>query len=84
MSHRELRLVLVVSLLFVAGAMIYVWINVSLVKQAYEFQILKRENQRLLRANRILQLEKDSLSSLSRVQALAQSEIGLRQPESSQ
>lgn len=66
------------------GAMIYVWINVNLVKQAYEFQILKRENQRLLRVNQILKLEKDSLSSLSRIHVLALTKIGLRQPESSQ
>jgi len=76
-SHKEVRLILVISLLFMAGSMAFVWSNVKMVQHAYEFQALKQEHRRLVRENRLLTLEMESLTSLYRIQALTQKELGL-------
>ena len=76
-SQREFRLIQVVSLLFMLGSMALVWANVKMVKQAYEFQDLKWENDHLLQENQLLKLERDSLASLGRVKVLAQKKLGL-------
>lgn len=83
-SPGEFRLILMVSLLFMAGSMAFVWANVKMIKQAYEFQTLKRENQELLQKNRLLKIERESLTSLYRIQALAQKELGLRPAKNNQ
>lgn len=83
-SQREFRLIQVVSLLFMLGSMALVWANVKMVKQAYEFQDLKWENDHLLQENQLLKLERDSLASLGRVKVLAQKKLGLRPIENSQ
>lgn len=83
-SPKEFRLVLGVSMLFMAGSMTLVWSNVKMVKQAYDFQDLQRENHDLLQENQLLKLERDSLASLYRVQTLAQKELGLRPVENDQ
>ena len=80
----EFRLVLLFSVLAMLGAMVLVWSNFKMVKQSYEFQALKRENQNLLRENRLLVIEKESLQSLYRINDLARLQVGLRPAESSQ
>ena len=81
---REFRLVLLFSVLAMLGAMVLVWSNFKMVKQSYEFQALKRESQNLLRENRLLVIERESLQSLYRVNDLARSQVGMRPAESSQ
>ena len=83
-SPTEFRLILVISPLFLVGSLVLVWSNVKMVKQAYEFRDLKRENHDLLQENQLLKLERDSLASLNRVQILAQKELGLRPVENKQ
>ncbi|MEC7641370.1 MAG: cell division protein FtsL [Nitrospinota bacterium] len=83
-SPMEFRLVLGLSLLFMIGSMALVWSNVTMVKQAYDFRELKQENHDLVQVNQLLNLERDSLSSLYRVRTLAQKELGLRPIENHQ
>lgn len=72
------------SVLLMVGALAYAWPNVKMIHLAYEFQILKRERQALLRENGLLKLEKESLQSLYRVQAIGKGQLGLKQPEKNQ
>lgn len=80
-SSPEFRLLLFASILFVIGAMSYVWPNVKMVKLAYEHQILEQEHQSLLNQNQLVKLERDSLQSLYRIETLAKNNLGLRAPE---
>jgi len=84
MSPREFRLVLGVCILFLGAALVYVWPNVEMVNLAYEFQTEKRLNQDLLHENVLLKLERDSLQSLERVQYLAESRLGMQEPQPGQ
>jgi cell division protein FtsL len=80
----EFRLVLGAMVLFMSGALVCVWSSVKTIKLAYESQILKEEEHRLLRENRLMQLEKESLRSLSRIQSLARTRLGLESPTNQQ
>lgn len=71
---------LMITVLFTAGAMAFVWSNVRMVKQAYEYQELMQERQALMRNNRLLKTEMGSLSSLDRVQQLARKQLGFQEP----
>lgn len=77
-------MILVATSVLMLGAMAFVWSNVRIVKLAYEFQGLVQERRQLLRENRLLKVEMESLRSLDRVQALARKQIGLRTPENRQ
>ncbi len=77
-------MVLMVSVLFMVGAMAFVWSNVRMVKQAYEYQELMQERRNLMRKNHLLKIEVESLRSLDRIQQLARKRIGLRNPDNRQ
>lgn len=83
-SSLELRMLLFATALLMAGAMAYVWPNVKMVKLAYEYQGLQREHRILIRKNQMMEIEKNSLESLQRVESLAINQIGLRYPERGQ
>lgn len=83
-SPREFRMILVISLLFMVGALTYVWPHVKMVKLAYGFQKEKRVHQQLVQENRLLNLERSSLESLGRVQSIAEGRLGMRQPRPDQ
>ena len=83
-AQREFRVVLVTLIGLMVGAMIFVWNNVRLVKLAYESQPLKQERRELLREKRLLEVERESLRSLDRIQWLAKKKIGLKEPEDDQ
>ena len=84
LSSREFQVVLLVFILFMGAAMLFVWSNIKTVRQAYEYQSLKRENQKLSKNHRLLVLERETLTSLYRIQNLAQNRIGMTPPEPSQ
>ena len=79
-SPREFRMILVISLLFMVGALVYVWPHVKMVKLAYGFQKQQQIHQELIQENRLLNLERSSLESLGRVQSIAEGQLGMRQP----
>ena len=83
-AQREFRVVLVTLVGLMVGAMIFVWNNVRLVKLAYESQPLKQERRELLREKNLLEVERESLRSLDRIQWLAKKKIGLKEPEDDQ
>ena len=83
-AQREFRVVLVTLVGLMVGAMIFVWSNVRLIKLAYESQPLKQERRELLREKRLLEVERESLRSLDRIQWLAKKKIGLKEPEDDQ
>ena len=66
------------------AAMIFVWANVKGVRQAYEYQVLKKESRRLAKKYRLLTLERESLKSLYRIQDLARNRIGMIYPKPGQ
>jgi len=83
-SPREFWVVFLVGFLFLVCALVYVWPNVQMVNLAYEFQEQKRLHQELMQENSLLKLERDSLQSLDRVQFLAETQIGMKEPEPGQ
>jgi cell division protein FtsL len=83
-SPREFGVVALVGILFLACALVYVWPNVKMVNLAYEFQEQKRLHQELVQENSLLKLERDSLMSLDRIQFLAETQIGMKEPQPGQ
>ena len=83
-SPGELRVYLVLLVLFMIVAMAFVWPNIKTVNMAYEYHILAKERQSLMRENNMLRLEVGSLTTLERIQVLAQAQAGLRYPETGQ
>ena len=83
-AAREYRMVLVAVSGLMVVAMAFVWCNIRLVGLAYEYQILDKTHRSLLRENRLLRVERESLQSLDRIKKLAKNKVGLREPESGQ
>lgn len=83
-SPREFWVVVVAGSLFLVCALVYVWPNVKMVNLAYEFQEQKRLHQELAQENNLLKLERDSLQSLDRIQFLAETQIGMKEPQPGQ
>ena len=83
-SPREFWVISLAGFLFLVCALVYVWPNVKMVNLAYEFQKEKRHHQDLLQENNLLKLERDSLKSLDRIQFLAETQIGMKEPEPGQ
>jgi len=80
-SPKDFWMVISVSILFMFGALALVWPNIKKIKLAYEYQDLSREREKLSQENRMLNLERESLRSLSRIHLLAKSEVGMQEPD---
>ena len=80
-SSKDFWMVILVSVLFMFGAMALVWPNIKKIKLAYEYQDLSMEREKLSQENRLLNLERESLRSLSRIHLLAKGEVGMREPD---
>ena len=83
-TPKGFRVVFFVSILMLLVALALVWPNVRKVKLSYDYKALKAEQEELLRENRLLSLEKESLESLYRIQALAKNEVGMIDPKTEQ
>ncbi len=83
-SPREFWVVTLVGFLFLVCALVYVWPNVKMVNLAYEFQKQRHLHQELAQVNNLLKLERDSLMSLDRIQFLAETQIGMIEPQPGQ
>ena len=77
-------MVFLVSVLMMLAALALVWPNVRKVKLSYDYQALEAEREELLSENHLLRLEKESLQSLYRIQALAQDAVGMVEPKKEQ
>ncbi|PIP72212.1 MAG: hypothetical protein COW89_07685 [Nitrospinae bacterium CG22_combo_CG10-13_8_21_14_all_47_10] len=82
-SPKDFWMVILVSILFMFGALALVWPNVKKIKLAYEYQDLAKEREELSKENRLLSLERESLRSLNRIHLLAKSGVGMKEPEES-
>ena len=80
-TPKGFRIIFLVSVLMLLVALALVWPNVRKVKLSYDYQALKAEREELLSENRLLRLEKESLQSLYRIQALAENEVGMIEPK---
>ena len=78
------RMVFLVSVLMMLVALALVWPNVRKVKLSYDYQALEVEREELLSKNHLLRLEKESLQSLYRIQALAKNTVGMVEPKKGQ
>lgn len=83
-SSAEFQMLLFAFVLFMVGAMAYVWPNIKMINLAYEFQAIQKEHRDLIKENRLLKLEKESLQSLSRIQALSKTRLGFQEPDKDQ
>lgn len=80
-SPKDFWMAILVSILFMFGALALVWPYVKKIKLAYEYQDLAKEREELSKENRLLNLERESLRSLNRIHLLAKSEVGMKEPE---
>ena len=84
LSSREIRIALGFFILFGTGAMAFVWSNVQMIRNSYDYQARAMERKKLLKINQQLKLEVESLRSLSRVQSIAMGRLRLQEPEAPQ
>jgi cell division protein FtsL len=80
-SSKDFWMVILVSILFMFGALAMVWPNIKKIKLAYEYQDLSKEREKLSQENHLLNLERESLRSLSRIHLLAKSKVGMKEPD---
>ena len=83
-TPKGFRMVFLVSVLMMLAALALVWPNVRKVKLSYDYQALESEREKLLSGNHLLRLEKESLQSLYRIQALAKDSVGMIEPTKEQ
>ncbi|HIE42018.1 MAG TPA: hypothetical protein EYP95_02040 [Nitrospinaceae bacterium] len=81
MSSKDFWMVISISILFMFGALALVWPNIKKIKLAYGYQELDKEHSVLLKENRLLNLERESLRSLDRIHFLAKNEVGMKEPD---
>ncbi len=79
-SYRDLGLVLLLVATLVGGLVLYAWPHVQLRDTALAKERLSRERERLVEENRKLRLEKATLESLKRVEAIASRDLKLVAP----
>ena len=80
-TPKGFRIIFLVSVLVLLVALALVWPNVRKVKLSYDYQALEAEREELLNKNNLLRLERESLQSLYRIQALAKNEVGMIEPK---
>jgi cell division protein FtsL len=83
-TPKGFRVIFLISALMMLAALALVWPNVKKVKLSYYYQALETEHEKLLSENHLLRLEKESLQSLYRIQALATDVIGMVEPKKEQ
>lgn len=80
-SSKDFWMIILVSVLFMFGALALVWPNIEKIKLAYEYQGLAKEREKLSKENHLLNLERESLRSLNRIHLLAKREVGMKEPD---
>ena len=80
-SSKGFWMALLVSILFMFGALAFVWPNIKKIKLGYEYQDLAKRREELSRENHLLKLERESLRSLNRIHLLAKNDVGMQEPD---
>ena len=84
LAPKGFRMIFLISVLMMLVALALVWPNVRKVKLSYDYQALAGEREELLSENHLLRLERETLQSLYRIQALAKNEVGMIEPKKEQ
>ena len=79
-TSRDLMVLLLLAAILVGGLVLYAWPHFQMRQLAMATEQMQREHDRLVEENRKLRLEKASLESLERVEAIAQDHLGLQRP----
>jgi len=76
--------VLVVALVFIGSSLFYVWSHHQIISLGYETSQATRDEQTLLQDNKRLRLELAALKAPSRIEKMAQQQLGLGIPQKEQ
>ncbi|HET7292026.1 MAG TPA: cell division protein FtsL [Vicinamibacteria bacterium] len=79
-ASRDLLFFFLLVAFLVAGAGLYAWPHLELRTTGIETERMQRERERLKEENRKLRLEKAALEDLSRVERIAEKQVGLTRP----
>jgi cell division protein FtsL len=79
-TSRDLVALLLLAGVLVGGLVLYAWPHFQMRQTAIATEQMQSERARLIEENRKLRLEKASLESLGRVEAIAERHLGLAKP----
>jgi cell division protein FtsL len=79
-TSRDLAVMLMLAIALVGGLVLYAWPHFQMRQTLTATEQMQRERDRLVEENRKLRLEKASLENLGRVEAIAESHLGLEKP----
>lgn len=82
--HRELLMVMVTGLALAAAVLAYGWQHFEMIRLGYRMEELRIEREHLVKVLRQLELERASLTSPDRIEAIAHRRLGMVMPEVSQ
>lgn len=71
-------------IIFVTGVIFYIYPQMAIVDMAYELELKKAEENRLIKKNRFLKVELASLKRLDRIERIAGDKLGLIPPDDEQ
>jgi cell division protein FtsL len=79
-SSRDLWLLVLLAATLVGGLVLYAWPSLEIRQTTLARELMSKERERLLEANRKLRLEKAALENLRRVETIARRDLGLVTP----
>jgi cell division protein FtsL len=82
--NRQLVMVAVTGLLLAAAVLAYGWQHFEMIRNGYRMEEQRQEREYLMQIQRQLSLEKASLASPDRIEAIATGELGMRAPSDGQ
>jgi cell division protein FtsL len=82
--HRELVMLAITGLALAAAVLAYAWQHFEMIRIGYRMEELRMEQEKLLKVQRQLSLERASLTSPDRVEAIATTQLGMTPPTVSQ
>jgi cell division protein FtsL len=82
--HRELVMLAITGLALAAAVLAYGWQHFEMIRIGYRVEELRLDQERLLKVQRQLSLERASLTSPDRVESIATRQLGMTRPTVSQ
>jgi len=82
--NRQLVMVAVTGLLLAAAVLAYGWQHFEMIRNGYRMEEQRQEREYLMQIQRQLSLEKASLASPDRIEAIATGELGMMVPSDGQ
>jgi len=82
--NRQLVMVAVTALLLAAAVLAYGWQHFEMIRNGYRMEEQRQEREYLMQIQRQLSLEKASLASPDRIEAIATGELGMMVPSDGQ